>query len=122
LPNAAMWGGVAAFLNFIPYFGPFVGMFAVAMAGLLAFDTLGRGLLPVGAYILLHLLEADLITPFVLGRRYALNPVVIFGSLMFFAWLWGVLGAWLAVPLLVIVKVACDRILILSSLGKFFSG
>jgi predicted PurR-regulated permease PerM len=122
LPNAAMWGGVAAFLNFIPYFGPFVGIFAVAMAGLLGFDALGRGLLPAGAYLLLHLLEADLVTPFVIGRRYALNPVVIFVSLMFFAWLWGVIGALLAVPLLVTAQAVCDRIAALSSLGKLLSG
>lgn len=121
LPNAAMWGGVAAFLNFIPYFGPFVGMFAVAMAGLLGFDTLGQGLLPAGAYLLLHLLEADLVTPIVLGRRYALSPFVIFVSLMFFAWLWGVIGALLAVPLLVTTQAACERIAGLSSLGKLLS-
>jgi predicted PurR-regulated permease PerM len=121
LPNAAMWGGVAACLNFIPYFGPIVGMLAVTMAGLLAFDTLGRGLLPAGAYLLLHLLEADLITPFLLGRRCALNPVVIFVSLMFFVWLWGVPGALLAVPLLVTTKAVCDRIANLSSVGELLS-
>ena len=122
LPNAAMWGGVAACLNFIPYFGPIVGILAVTMAGLLAFDTLGRSLLPAGAYLLLHLLEADLVTPFLLGRRYTLNPVVIFVSLLFFAWLWGVPGAVLAVPLLVTVKAVCDRIAILSQLGRLLSG
>jgi predicted PurR-regulated permease PerM len=121
LPNAAMWGGVAAFLNFIPYFGPIVGMIAVTMAGLLAFDTLGPGLLPGSAYLLLHLVEANLVTPFVLGRRCALNPVLIFVSLMFFGWLWGVPGALLAVPLLVTAKVVCDRITVLSSLGQFLS-
>ena len=122
LPNAAMWGGVAACLNFVPYFGPIAGMLAVAMAGLLAFDTLGRGLLPAGAYLLLHLLEADLVTPFVLGRRYALNPVVIFVSLMFCAWLWGVIGALLAVPLLVAARLVCDRIAALSPLGNVLAG
>jgi predicted PurR-regulated permease PerM len=122
LPNAAMWGCLAACVNFIPYFGPIVGMLAVAMAGLLAFDTIGQGLLPAGAYFLLHLAEANLVTPFVLGHRCALNPVVIFVSLMFFGWLWGVAGALLAVPLLVTAKVVCDSIAVLSPLGKFLSG
>jgi predicted PurR-regulated permease PerM len=121
LPNAAMWGGVAALVNFIPYFGPIVGMLAVAMAGLLAFDTLGHGLLPAGVYLIFHLIEANLITPLVLGRRCRLNPVIIFISLMFFAWLWGVPGALLAVPLLVTAKAVCDRISTLSALGKFLS-
>jgi predicted PurR-regulated permease PerM len=121
MPNAAMWGGMAACVNFIPYFGPIVGMVAVGMAGLLAFDTIGRGLLPAGAYLLLHLAEANLVTPFVLGHRCALNPVVIFVSLMFFGWLWGVAGALLAVPLLVTAKVVCDRIAVLSPLGRFLS-
>lgn len=121
LPNAAMWGGVAAVLNFVPYFGPIAGMLAVGMAGLLAFDTLGRALFPCGIYFLLHLLEADLVTPFLLGRRYALNPVIIFVCLMLCAWLWGVLGALLAVPLLVAAKVICDRLGDLAPLAKVLS-
>ena len=80
----------------------------------------GRGLLPAGAYLLLHLLEADLVTPFVLGRRYTLNPVVIFVSLMFFAWLWGVTGALLAVPLLVTAQAVATVIAVLSSWGDSF--
>ena len=122
LPNAAMWGGIAAALNFIPYFGPIAGMLAVGMAGLLASESLGRGMLPAGAYLALHLLEADLITPFILGRRCALNPVVIFVGLMFFAWLWGLPGAFLAIPLLVTAKVVCERVAALSAVGKVLSG
>ena len=96
-------------------------MTAVGLAGLLAFDTLGRGLLPAGAYCLLHLVEANVVTPFVLGRRCALNPVLIFVGLIFCFWLWGVLGAFLAVPLLVTLKVICDRVPALNFLGDFLA-
>lgn len=122
MPNALMWGGVVALANFIPYFGPVIGMVAVGLSGLLAYDTFGRGLLPAGTYLALHLIEANLVTPFVLGRRFTMNPVVIFITLIFFIWLWGVMGAFLAVPLLVTLKVVCEHVRALSSLGEFFSG
>lgn len=121
MPGAAMWGGIVALLNFIPYFGPFVGMAAVAVAGLLAFDTIGQGFLPALGYLGLHLLEADLVTPYVLGRRFALSPVIIFVSLMLFSWLWGVVGGLLAAPLLVSFKVVCDHSSNLSACGDFLS-
>jgi predicted PurR-regulated permease PerM len=118
MPNPAMWGAVAAVVNFVPYFGPAAGIFAVAIAGLLAFDTVARGLLPAGIYLLWHLLEADLVTPFFLGRRFKLNPVVIFVALMFCAWLWGIVGALLAMPLLVTLQVICSRLPALAPLGE----
>lgn len=118
LPNAMMWGGIAACANFIPYIGPFLGITAVALTGLLASDSLGWGLLPAGAYLLTHALESNVITPFVLGRRFALNPVLIFIALIFCTWLWGVIGAVLSVPLLVVVKTICDHVPALSVLGE----
>jgi predicted PurR-regulated permease PerM len=121
LPNAMMWGGVAAFANFIPYLGPILGMIAVAVAGLLAFDSFGQGLLPVGAYCALHLVEANVVTPLILGRRFALNPVIIFVALIFFTFLWGVIGALLAVPLLVTVKAVCERVPSLARLGELLA-
>ena len=121
MPSALMWGGVAALLNFVPYFGPVVGMIVVALAGLFAFDTFGKALLPAGAYLILHLIEANAVTPFVLGRRFTINPVVIFVALIFCAWLWGVTGALLAVPLLVSLKVVCGRVTALAMLGEFLS-
>jgi predicted PurR-regulated permease PerM len=66
--------------------------------------------LPPAWYLLLHLLEANFITPVLLGRRFTLNPVVIFVSLIFWTWLWGVPGALLSVPILVSIKVVCDRV------------
>jgi predicted PurR-regulated permease PerM len=110
VPNAAMWGMLVALLNFVPYFGPVAGVIVLGTVGLLTFDTLWEGLLPPAWYLLLHLLEANFITPVLLGRRFTLNPVVIFVSLIFWMWLWGVPGALLSVPILVSIKVVCDRV------------
>ena len=104
VPNAAMWGTLVAVLNFVPYFGPVVGVIVLATVGLLTFDTLWRGVLPPAWYQLLHLLEANFVTPMLLGSRFTLNPVVIFVSLIFWTWLWGVPGALLSVPILVSIK------------------
>jgi predicted PurR-regulated permease PerM len=122
MPNAMMWGGVAALANFIPYFGPVAGMLLIGVGGLLAFDTLGKGLMPAALYLIVHLLEANFITPVVLGRRFTLNPVIIFITLIFCIWLWGIVGALLAMPILVTLKVVCDHIPALASLGELLSG
>ena len=90
----------------------------MAIAGLLSFDTIFRGLLPAALYLCWHVLEADLVTPFLLGSRFRLNPVVIFVALMFFAWLWGIMGGLLAMPILVTLKVICDRVPSLSAVGN----
>ena len=121
VPNAAMWGVLVAFFNFVPYFGPVAGIILLAAVGLLTFDTLWQGLLPPAWYLLLHLLEANLITPVLLGRRFTLNPVVIFVSLIFWTWLWGVPGALLSVPILVSIKVVCDRVPTLSSVSELLT-
>jgi predicted PurR-regulated permease PerM len=121
MPNAAMWGGVAGTLNFLPFFGPTTGMIVVGLAGLLAFNTIGGALLPVVVYFLLHLVESYLITPLTLGQRFSLNRVVIFVAFIFFAWLWGIFGALLAVPLLVSLKVICERVPQLVPVAEFFS-
>ena len=121
VPNAAMWGLLAAVLNFVPYFGPVAGVIVLGTVGLLTFDTLGKGLLPPAWYLLLHLLEANLITPMLLGRRFTLNPVVIFVSLIFWTWLWGVPGALLSVPILVSLKVVCDRVPALSHVSELLT-
>jgi len=121
VPNAAMWGMLIALLNFVPYFGPVAGISLLATVGLLTFDTLWKGLLPPAWYLLLHLLESNLITPVLLGRRFTLNPVVIFVSLIFWTWLWGVPGALLSVPILVSIKVICDRLPSMSHVSELLT-
>jgi predicted PurR-regulated permease PerM len=110
VPRPAMWGMLVALLNFVPYFGPVVVAVLLAIVGLLTFDTLWQWLLPAFWYLALHLLESNLVTPILLGKRFTLNPVAIFVSLIFWLWLWGIPGALLSVPILVTVKAICDRI------------
>lgn len=121
VPNAAMWGMLVAVLNFVPYFGPVVGIILLAAVGLLTFDTLWQALLPPAWYLLLHASEANVITPVLLGRRFTVNPVVIFVSLIFWTWLWGVPGALLSVPILVSIKVISDRVPALSPVSELLS-
>jgi predicted PurR-regulated permease PerM len=118
VPNAAMWGLLVALLNFVPYFGPGAGVILLAVVGLLTFDTLWQAALPPAWYLLVHTLESNLVTPVLLGRRFTLNPVVIFVSLIFWTWLWGVPGALLSVPILVSIKVICDRVPAMSSVSE----
>ena|ERR1051326_7347780 len=121
VPNAAMWGMLIALFNFVPYFGPVAGISLLAVVGLLTFDTLWKALLPPAWYLLLHLLEANFITPVLLGRRFTLNPVIIFVSLIFWTWVWGVPGALLSVPILVSIKVVCERLPSLSHLSELLT-
>ncbi len=121
VPNAAMWGLFVAVLNFVPYFGPVAGVIVLATVGFLTFDTFRQAVLPPAWYLLLHTLEANLITPMLLGRRFTLNPVVIFVSLIFWTWLWGVPGALLSVPILVSIKVVCDRVPAVSPVSELLS-
>jgi predicted PurR-regulated permease PerM len=110
VPNAAMWGMFVALLNFVPYFGPAAGVILLAVVGILTFSTFWRGFLPPAWYLFFHLVESNIITPVLLGRRFRLNAVVIFASLIFWTWLWGIPGALLSVPILVSIKAVCDRI------------
>jgi predicted PurR-regulated permease PerM len=121
VPRAGMWGFVVAILNFIPYFGPVVGVTIMLVVGLLSFDDVSQAIMPFGWYLLLHLIEANFVSPLVLGRRFTLNPVAIFISLMFWYWLWGVPGALLSVPILVSVKTVCCRLPRANFVAEFIS-
>ena len=122
MPNAVLWGFAAAALNFIPYVGAMAGTSATFIAGLITFPTIGMAILPPAAYLIFHLIESAFVTPLILGRRLELNAVAIFISLAFWGWMWGFVGALIAVPLLVVIKVFCDHFDRLAKLGEFLSG
>ncbi len=117
LPNPALWGVVAAVLNFIPYLGSLVMLLIIAVASLVSFDDTRHVLLAVGAFLLISVVEGNVVTPMLLGHRLPLNAVAIFVGLLFWSWIWGITGAVLAVPLTVLVKVIADRVAPLEPLG-----
>lgn len=104
MPSPLMWGGIVAILNYIPYLGPILGALLLAMGGLMTFADLWWALLPALILIIFHTIEANVITPLVVGRRLTINPLLILISLSFWGWVWGTLGALLAVPLLIIIR------------------
>ena len=117
LPNPLLWGVAAFLLNYIPILGPLTGVGMFFAAGLLSLAWPWQALLPPALYLLIHLLEGETITPMLLANRFTLNPVVVIVSLFFWHFIWGVPGAFLAVPLLATAKIVCDRIEPLRPLG-----
>jgi predicted PurR-regulated permease PerM len=119
LSDPILWGTVAFLLNFVPILGPLCGVVVLLLAGLLTFDVVWQAVLPAGIYLVIHIVEGQTITPMLLARRFILNPVLVIISIIFWYWMWGVAGVFLAVPLLATVKIVCDRIRPLMALGHF---
>ena len=105
-----MWGGLAMILNFIPYIGPLAMTALLALFGLGTADTVLLGLLPAIAYIILHAVEANAITPSILGARFTMSPVMILIALSYFTWIWGTVGALLSVPILLTLTALFEHI------------
>ena len=104
MPSPLMWGGIVSLCNFVPYLGPIVAAVLLGLGGLMTFDAVGIALLPAIIFIGVHTVEANLVTPLVLGKRLTINPLLILVSLSFWGWVWGAPGALLAVPLLLILQ------------------
>ncbi|MGQ0639666.1 MAG: AI-2E family transporter [Gemmatimonadaceae bacterium] len=119
MPNAALWGMLAGVLNVVPYLGAVATAGILTLAAVVSFDSLGRALLMPGAFLLLNLIEANVVTPVLLGREFPLNAVAVFVGLLFWGFLWGVPGAILAVPMMVTLKIVCDRLPSLRPIGEF---
>jgi predicted PurR-regulated permease PerM len=119
MPNPWLWGVMAAVLAYIPYLGALVGVSTVTVVAILTFDDIFRIFSVPIVYFTADTIQANLIFPMALGRRLALNPVVIFIWLIFCGWIWSITGALLAVPLLAIIKIIFDHIEQLAPIGEF---
>ena len=107
LPGAMLWGILAFLMNFVLYLGPAVFATALLFAGVAAFDG-GMALAPAACYLAINATEAQFVTPALVGRHMALNPLLVFLSLIFGIWLWGPIGGIVAIPLLLWVLVLND--------------
>jgi predicted PurR-regulated permease PerM len=105
-----MWGGLAALLNFLPYVGPLAMIALLTLFGLGTAETPLIGLIPAAAYLGLHTVESNVITPSILGARFTMNPVMILLALSYFTWIWGVAGALLSVPILLTLTALVEHL------------
>jgi predicted PurR-regulated permease PerM len=106
LPNPLLWGVLAAVLNYIPYIGPAIVVGTLGVVGLLTYPTLGEAAVAPLIYLVVTMVEGQFLTPALMGRRLELNPFAVFLAIAFCTWLWGPIGAFLAVPLLMSLTVA----------------
>lgn len=104
MPSPLMWGGIVAVLNYIPYLGPVAAALLLFVGGLMTFPDAWSALLPPVIFLAMHTVEANAITPMIVGKKIEVNPLLILVALSFWAWVWGTTGALLAVPLLIILK------------------
>jgi predicted PurR-regulated permease PerM len=110
-PNPITFGLLAVALNYVPYIGPAIVALVLAGVGLVSQPSLGQGLLGPALFVAIATLEGHIITPNVVGRRLTLDPFVVFLALAFWTWLWGPIGAFLAVPLLIVSFVVLGHLL-----------
>ncbi|ALN73205.1 AI-2E family transporter [Aureimonas sp. AU20] len=105
LPMPAVFGALAFVLNFIPYLGAIIGIGLVGMVGLTEFGTFPDAIFPPLLYLAITSIEGQFITPILVGRRLRMNAAAVFLSVAFWGWIWGVTGMFLAVPLMVCIKI-----------------
>lgn len=111
VPSAPLWGALAGLLNFIIYIGPAIMAALLFIVGLGTYDTITASLMPVAIYLSINLIEAQFVTPMVVGRTLTLNPFVVLLALAFWIWIWGPVGGFIAIPALLIVLAISRNIL-----------
>lgn len=109
LPNPALWGFLTALFCFIPYIGPMALMVLLLLAGITTFDPGPQVFGPMLAFMAIHAVESNIVSPVIVGRRLSLSALSVFLSVLFWGWLWGIVGALIAVPLLIGLRSLCRR-------------
>jgi predicted PurR-regulated permease PerM len=119
MPSPLLWGAMVALLEFVPYLGALTMTVVLSIAALTVYDTVGQAMLVPGAFLVINIIQGNFVSPMLMGHKLALNPVALLVGLTFWFWIWGIPGAFLAVPLMATFKILCDHIESLAAIGEF---
>jgi predicted PurR-regulated permease PerM len=121
LPAPLLWGALTFGLEFIPYLGATIMMILLGVTAFATFDQIGHILAVPGSYLVITTIQNNLVSPVAYGRHLRLNPVVIFVGVLFWWFVWGIGGAFLAVPIVATMKIVCDRVPLFAPIGEFLA-
>lgn len=119
MPTPFLWGVIAGALNFIPYAGATATLIVLTLVAFVTFDGIGHVLAVAGSYLLLAMLEGQIVQPLFVGRRLKINPLLIFLALWFGGLFWGIAGVVLATPALLTLKVIAENAISGKSVMEF---
>lgn len=109
MPDPIFWGVMTGILELIPYIGALISIILVALVAVFSFSSLLYAFFTTFTFFVIVLIESSIITPIVIGRALILNPLIIFIAIIFWGWLWGIAGAFIATPMIVIIKIILEN-------------
>jgi predicted PurR-regulated permease PerM len=121
MPTPFLWGAAVVVAEFVPYLGAIALTVVMTLSALATFDSIGHALLVPGSFILINILQAYVLSPLIVGHRLSLNPVAVVLGVMFWYWLWGIPGAFIAVPLLAAARVVFHNVDSLHPFGELLA-
>lgn len=119
MPDPVLWGAMVAIFNYIPYLGAIASATIISVVAVISLQSFAQALVAIAVLVVLTTAEGQYVTPHILGRRMSINPVAIFVALIVGAWMWGVVGAFISVPLLASVALGCEQIPPLRHIAEF---
>ncbi len=102
-------GLIGFVLNYVPTIGSILAVIPALLLSLIQFGSFGHSVLVLGGYLFINMVFGNLIEPNLMGRRLGLSTLVVILSLIFWAWVWGPIGALLAVPLTMVVRIMLEN-------------
>ena len=118
MPDPLIWGLATFVLEFIPFLGGAINVGLLLIAGFTAFSRTGEVLLAPAIYLIITTLQNNVVSPYAYGNRLKLNPLAVMICVLFWWFIWGIPGAFLAIPIAAWLKVLGDEVPRLAPLGE----
>jgi predicted PurR-regulated permease PerM len=110
IPTPPLWGLLTFVFEFLPYIGALFMVVSLTITGLATFEGIGQVLLAPVAYIVISTIQNNAVSPFAYGSGLRVNPLAVLLAVLVGWFMWGVAGAFVAVPLLAAIKVFAERL------------